>query len=63
MRSTRRNSTLGIVSTHMLIPFIMAGAGMSLVFAPSANAVLSSVPVSQAGAPGSPLAALAGDGA
>ena len=29
--------------THMVIPFIMAGAGMSLVFAPSANAVLSSV--------------------
>src|SRR6201996_2648327 len=27
--------------THMLIPFIMAGSGMSLVFAPSANAVLS----------------------
>jgi EmrB/QacA subfamily drug resistance transporter len=35
--------------THMLIPFIMAGAGMSLVFAPSANAVLSSVLVDQAG--------------
>ena len=35
--------------THMLIPFIMAGAGMSLVFAPSANAVLSSVRVDQAG--------------
>jgi EmrB/QacA subfamily drug resistance transporter len=35
--------------THMLIPFVMAGAGMSLVFAPSANAVLSSVRVDQAG--------------
>ncbi len=35
--------------THMVIPFIMAGAGMSLVFAPSANAVLSSVRVDQAG--------------
>ncbi len=34
---------------HMVIPFIMAGAGMSLVFAPSANAVLSSVRVDQAG--------------
>jgi hypothetical protein len=33
----------------MIIPFIMAGAGMSLVFAPSANAVLSSVRVDQAG--------------
>jgi EmrB/QacA subfamily drug resistance transporter len=35
--------------THMLIPFILAGAGMSLVFAPSANAVLSSVRIDQAG--------------
>ena len=35
--------------TQMVIPFIMAGAGMSLVFAPSANAVLSSVRVDQAG--------------
>ncbi len=35
--------------THMIVPFIMAGAGMSLVFAPSANAVLSSVRVDQAG--------------
>jgi MFS family permease len=35
--------------TQMVIPFIMAGAGMSLVFAPSANAVLSAVRVDQAG--------------
>ena len=35
--------------THMIIPFIMAGAGMALVFAPSANAVLSSVRTEQAG--------------
>jgi len=35
--------------THMLIPFVFAGAGMALVFAPSANAVLSSVRVDQAG--------------
>jgi len=35
--------------TQMLIPFILAGAGMALVFAPSANAVLSSVRVDQAG--------------
>ena len=43
-----------IVSTHtaytnMLIPFVFGGAGMALVFAPSANAVLSSVRTSQAG--------------
>ena len=33
----------------MIIPFIMAGAGMALVFAPSANAILSSVRTDQAG--------------
>ncbi len=43
-----------IVSTHtpyaeMLVPFVAAGAGMALVFAPSANAVLSSVRTDQAG--------------
>jgi EmrB/QacA subfamily drug resistance transporter len=42
------------VSTHqhysqMIVPFLMAGAGMALVFAPSANAVLSSVKTEQAG--------------
>jgi MFS family permease len=42
------------ISTHqqyseMIGPFIMAGAGMALVFAPSANAVLSSVRTNQAG--------------
>jgi EmrB/QacA subfamily drug resistance transporter len=42
------------VSTHMhysqmIVPFIMAGAGMALVFAPSANAVLSSVSDQQTG--------------
>jgi EmrB/QacA subfamily drug resistance transporter len=35
--------------SHMLIPFIMAGSGMALVFAPSANAVLASVRTDQAG--------------
>jgi EmrB/QacA subfamily drug resistance transporter len=35
--------------SHMIVPFIMAGAGMALVFAPSANAVLSSVRTEQAG--------------
>jgi len=43
-----------ITSTHvaysqMIVPFVMAGAGMALVFAPSANAVLSSVRDDQAG--------------
>jgi EmrB/QacA subfamily drug resistance transporter len=33
----------------MVVPFVLAGAGMALVFAPSANAVLSSVRVEQAG--------------
>ncbi len=35
--------------SHMIAPFVMAGAGMALVFAPSANAVLSSVSTQQAG--------------
>ncbi|HEX4483504.1 MAG TPA: MFS transporter [Solirubrobacteraceae bacterium] len=35
--------------SRMLVPFFMAGAGMALVFAPSANAVLSSVRAEQAG--------------
>jgi EmrB/QacA subfamily drug resistance transporter len=43
-----------MASTHlpysqMLAPFIMAGSGMALVFAPSANAVLASVRADQAG--------------
>ena len=43
-----------MISTHMhfsqmIVPFIMAGSGMALVFAPSANAVLSSVTAQQAG--------------
>jgi EmrB/QacA subfamily drug resistance transporter len=43
-----------IVGTHlpygsMIVPLAMAGAGMALVFAPSANAVLSSVRAEQAG--------------
>jgi EmrB/QacA subfamily drug resistance transporter len=43
-----------ILSTHtpyseMIVPFVMAGAGMALVFAPSANAVLSAVRTEQAG--------------
>jgi EmrB/QacA subfamily drug resistance transporter len=35
--------------TSMIAPFILAGAGMALVFAPSANAVLSSVRTDQTG--------------
>jgi EmrB/QacA subfamily drug resistance transporter len=35
--------------TQMIVPFVMAGAGMALVFAPSANAVLASVSPQQAG--------------
>ena len=35
--------------SQMIVPFVMAGAGMALVFAPSANAVLSSVRTEQAG--------------
>lgn len=43
-----------MISTHlpyidMIVPFAMAGAGMALVFAPSANAVLASVRTDQAG--------------
>ena len=43
-----------LVSVHtaylsLVPPFVLAGAGMALVFAPSANAVLSSVSVEQAG--------------
>ena len=33
----------------MIVPFILAGAGMALVFAPAANAVLASVRAEQAG--------------
>ena len=35
--------------SQMIVPFVMAGAGMALVFAPSANAVLASVRTEQAG--------------
>ena len=40
---------LGQSYTSMIVPFIFAGSGMALVFAPSANAVLSSVRTDQAG--------------
>jgi EmrB/QacA subfamily drug resistance transporter len=35
--------------SHMIVPSVMAGAGMALVFAPAANAVLASVRTEQAG--------------
>jgi EmrB/QacA subfamily drug resistance transporter len=35
--------------SRMIVPFILAGAGMALVFAPAANAVLSSVRPEEAG--------------
>jgi EmrB/QacA subfamily drug resistance transporter len=35
--------------SQMIVPFVMAGAGMALVFAPSANAVLASVRTDQTG--------------
>jgi EmrB/QacA subfamily drug resistance transporter len=35
--------------TSMIVPFVFAGSGMALVFAPAANAVLSSVRTDQAG--------------
>ena len=40
---------IGESYTSMIAPFILAGAGMALVFAPAANAVLSSVRTEQAG--------------
>jgi EmrB/QacA subfamily drug resistance transporter len=41
----------GVHQTYssMLVPFVLAGSGMALVFAPSANAVLASVRTDQAG--------------
>jgi EmrB/QacA subfamily drug resistance transporter len=44
-------SEVSVTQTYgsMLVPFVLAGAGMALVFAPSASAVLNSVRVDQAG--------------
>jgi len=42
-------AAIGQTYTSMIVPFIFAGSGMALVFAPSANAVLSSVRTDQAG--------------
>jgi MFS family permease len=41
--------TPDIAYGRLIIPFVLAGAGMALVFAPSANAVLSSVRPQEAG--------------
>jgi hypothetical protein len=35
--------------SSMIVPFVLAGSGMALVFAPSASAILNSVRVDQAG--------------
>jgi nitrate/nitrite transporter NarK len=42
-------STPEVAYTTLVFPFVMAGAGMALVFAPAANAVLSSVRTIEAG--------------
>jgi EmrB/QacA subfamily drug resistance transporter len=42
-------AAVGQSYTSMIVPFVFAGSGMALVFAPSANAVLSSVRTDQAG--------------
>jgi EmrB/QacA subfamily drug resistance transporter len=42
-------STPGVAYASLILPFAMAGAGMALVFAPSANAVLGSVDQRSAG--------------
>src|SRR5215212_7911219 len=42
-------STTTVPYSALVLPFIMAGAGMALVFAPSANAVLGSVRQEEAG--------------
>jgi EmrB/QacA subfamily drug resistance transporter len=42
-------STPDVAYTALVVPFILAGTGMALVFAPAANAVLSSVRPEEAG--------------
>lgn len=42
-------STPDVAYGALVVPFVMAGAGMALVFAPAANAVLSSVRTQEAG--------------
>src|ERR1700759_1466916 len=45
--ATEASTTMGY--GEMIVPFILAGSGMALVFAPSASAILNSVRVDQAG--------------
>ncbi|HTW13166.1 MAG TPA: DHA2 family efflux MFS transporter permease subunit [Solirubrobacteraceae bacterium] len=42
-------ASVGQSYASMIVPFVLAGSGMALVFAPSANAVLASVRTDQAG--------------
>ena len=42
-------SSVSVSYTSLIVPFVLGGAGMALVFAPSANAVLSAVRTDQAG--------------
>jgi EmrB/QacA subfamily drug resistance transporter len=42
-------STPGVAYGRLVVPFVMAGVGMALVFAPAANAVLGAVRPEQAG--------------
>jgi EmrB/QacA subfamily drug resistance transporter len=42
-------SSVDVAYASLIVPFILAGAGMALVFAPSANAVLSAVRPQEAG--------------
>lgn len=44
-----REISVGIAYSAVIVPFILAGIGMALVFAPSANAVLASVRPQEAG--------------
>jgi EmrB/QacA subfamily drug resistance transporter len=41
--------TPDVAYSHLIVPFVLAGTGMALVFAPSANAILSFVSGSEAG--------------
>jgi EmrB/QacA subfamily drug resistance transporter len=42
-------STPDVPYSHLIVPFMMAGAGMAMVFAPAANATLAAVRPSEAG--------------
>jgi MFS family permease len=42
-------STPDVPYSHLVVPFMMAGAGMAMVFAPAANATLAAVRPNEAG--------------